>query len=164
MPLLSWCPVPSQCPSVFHCILFPQSFLMVLIDDRHLGHLWVVDLNLSRQKGMRQQPATHLQEEEQEQNEMEACRKRPIKLLYAHANYWPGWRGRGVSYPIKAVMIHTNQVTLLTEVKVSVTMNCRHSGHCVLHGHGGSLSTSRITVGAVERRNTRVVVITLKIL
>lgn len=53
-----------------------------------------------------------------------------------------------VSYPIRAVIKHTIQVTLLTEVKVSVTMNSLHSGHCVLLGAAGSLSKSRITVGA----------------
>lgn len=43
-----------------HLLLFSQSFLTVLIDDRHLGHLCMVDLNVSRQKGIRQQPATQL--------------------------------------------------------------------------------------------------------
>ncbi len=55
-----------------------------------------------------------------------------------------------VSYPIKAVMIHTSQVTLLAEVKVSVMINCLHSGHCVLHGDVVSFSKSRTTVGAVD--------------
>lgn len=56
-------------------------------------------------------------------------------------------------YPIKAVMKQTIQVTLLTVEKVSVVMNCRHSGHCVLLGYGGSFSKSRITVGAVGGKN-----------
>lgn len=56
-----------------------------------------------------------------------------------------------VSYPITTDMKHTSQVILLTEVFVSVTTNCRHSGHCVLHGLVGSFSKSRITVGAVKK-------------
>lgn len=56
-----------------------------------------------------------------------------------------------VSYPVKAIMKHTSQVKLLTEVKVSVTMNCSQAGHCVLHGQGGKFSKSRITVGAVKK-------------
>lgn len=136
--------------SVFNNIFFSQSFLIVVINVRHLGHLCEVDLNLSRQKGMRQQPATHLQKKEQEPNKMNT--NRPNKVwLYSHANNFLGWRY--VSYPIKAVMKHTSQVTLLTVVKVSVMMNCWHSGHCVLHGCDGRFSTSRITVGAVMRRN-----------
>lgn len=50
-----------------HQLLFSQSLLIVRIDVRHLGHLCVVDLHLSKQKGMRQQPATQLQKKEQEQ-------------------------------------------------------------------------------------------------
>lgn len=37
-----------------------------------------MDLNLSKQKGMRQQPATHLQKKEQEQNKMNT--NRPNKV------------------------------------------------------------------------------------
>lgn len=42
-----------------------QSFLIVWINVPHRGHLCVVLLNLSMQKGMRQQPAAQLQEKEQ---------------------------------------------------------------------------------------------------
>lgn len=45
----------------FHQLLISQSVLTTWIVDRHLGHLCVVDLNLSMQKGMRQQPAMQLQ-------------------------------------------------------------------------------------------------------
>lgn len=86
------------------------------------------------------------------QIKMKTNSKRPYKVwLYSHANHFLGWKG--ASYPNKAVMKHTSQVTLLTVLKVSVTTNCWHSGHCVLHGRGGRFSTSRITEGAVMKRN-----------
>lgn len=63
----------SVCASSSHQLLFSQSFLIDWIDVRHLGHLCVVVLNLSRQKGMRQQPATQLQKKkEEEENKMSA--------------------------------------------------------------------------------------------
>lgn len=42
----------------------PQSLLMIWSDDLHFGHLCVVVLNLSKQKGMKQQPARQLRKED----------------------------------------------------------------------------------------------------
>lgn len=42
-----------------------------------------------------------------------------------------GRDGGRLSYPIKAAMKQMRQVTLLTEVEVSVVTYCRHWGHCV---------------------------------
>lgn len=44
---------------------FSQSFVIVRINVPHWGHLCVVLLNVSMQKGMRQQPAAQLQEKKQ---------------------------------------------------------------------------------------------------
>lgn len=68
----------------FHQLLISQSVLTTWIVDRHFGHLCVVDLHLSMQKGMRQQPAMQLQKKKQEQN----------KQIRKHMNSKPPYKVR----------------------------------------------------------------------
>lgn len=49
-----------RCKAFSSCLPSAQNLLIVLIVVRQRGHLCNVDLKESRQKGMRQQPTTHL--------------------------------------------------------------------------------------------------------
>lgn len=99
----------------FHQLLISQSVLTTWIVDRHFGHLCVVDLNLSMQKGMRQQPAMQLQKGKQEQSKQirKHTNRNPLnkvrlqwKCRYSYSEYvipnqgchethQPGQRGDG---------------------------------------------------------------------
>lgn len=80
-----------RCKAFSSCLFSAQNLLIVLIVVRQRGHLCDVDLKESRQKGMRQQPTTHLWEEQQTENKV----RRKAFSNTSHCQHLVKERGEG---------------------------------------------------------------------